>query len=199
MTHLATRATVRTLAVALALALVAGSALALHRGTEAVRAQRVGLPDRAAVLSAAFSALNNGDVDGAAGFFASNAVAINPALTGNCSQTTPCTDAAGIRQQLSKQVTNHQCRVLRSISVSGAVVTGQLEDRADPIRSNGIDYVLRDFIALVPTTEITFIATLDDAASPQTALNTAIAAGSAQPTNPPIPNPATPCAGVSAT
>jgi hypothetical protein len=156
-------------------------------------AQQMAPPDRAAVVSAYLGAINNGDVDGAAALFAGNAVFI----TANCSQAAPCTDAASIRQQLASDVAGHICRVLRSLTVSGAVVTGQLEIRNDVLRSRGIDYDLSDFIALVPTSQIAFYAAVDDTADPRNALNIAIRTGAAQPANPPIPNPPTPCAGLS--
>jgi len=193
MAHFARRAPVHILAIALVLALVAGSALALHGRTAPAGAQQAGPSDRAAVVTAYLSAVNNGDVDGAAALFAGNAVFI----TANCSPATPCTDAASIHQQLTSDAAGHICRVLRSLTVSGAVVTGQLEIRNDVLRSRGIDYDLSDFIALVPTSQITFYAAVDDVADPRNALNVAIRTGPAQPTNPPIPNPPTPCAGVS--
>ena len=59
--------------------------------------------------------------------------------------------------------------MLRSISVSGAVVTGQFELRNNASRSRGIDHVLVDFIALVPASQITLYAALSDVADPQTA------------------------------
>jgi hypothetical protein len=196
MAHLATRATVRTLAISLVLALVAGSALALHGRAAPARAQQVAPSDRAAVVSAFFSASNNGDVDGAAALFASNAVFISVQRGGNCSQSTPCTDSAGIHQVLTSAASIHFCIVLRSISVSGAVVTGQFELRNDASRSRGIDHVLVDFIALVPASQVTLYAALSDVADPQTALDGAIVAGT-RPAGTPISNPAAPCAGVS--
>lgn len=196
MARLATRATVRTLAISLALALVVGLALALHGRTVPANAQQVAPSDPAAVITAFFSARNNGDVDGAAALFASNAVYIGTLPTGNCSQAAPCTDSVGIHQQLTSNVANHTCWVLRSVTVSGAVVTGQLEIHNDTARADGIDHLMSDFIALVPAGQITFYANLLDVADPQTALFGAIGAGTAQQTNPPIPTPATPCAGV---
>src|SRR6266567_6397293 len=197
MVRLATRATVRTLAISLVLAFVAGSALALHGRTAPARAQQVAPSDRSAVVGAYFTAINNGDVDRAAAVFAGNAVFMGSSLRGNCSQAAPCTDSADIQQQLTRYVSSHDCRVLRSISVSGAVVTGQAELRSDNIRHNGVDHLMEDFIALVPAGQITFWANLIDLADPQTAWNHAINLGTAQPANPPIPNPATPCTGVS--
>src|SRR6476661_4867284 len=121
MPRLATRAIVRTLAISLVLALVAASALALHGRTAPATAQQAAPSDRSAVVSAYFSAINNGDVDRAAAVFAGDAVFIGSSLRGNCSHAAPCTDSAGIRQQLTRYVSSHDCRVLRSVSVSGAV------------------------------------------------------------------------------
>jgi hypothetical protein len=193
MAHFARRATVRSLALSLVLTLVVGSALAVHGRTAPARAQQVAPSDRAAVVTAYLGAVNNGDIDGAAALFADNAVFI----TANCSQAAPCTDAPSIRHQLASDVAGHICRVVRSLTVSGAVVTGQLEIRNDVLRSRGIDYDLSDFIALVPTSQMTFYAAVDDSADPRNALNVAIRTGAAQPVDPPIPNPATPCAGAS--
>jgi hypothetical protein len=159
-------------------------------------AQQVAPSDRAAVLGSYYSAVDNGDVDGASALFAGNAIFISTAVTGNCSQTTPCADASSIHQFIANVVAGHGCRLLRSVSVSGAVVTGQVEIANDNLRSRGIDYDVSDFIALVPINRIAFIANVDDIADPRNALNVAIIAGTAQPSSPPLPNPATPCAGV---
>jgi hypothetical protein len=166
--------------------------VALHFSAYPARAQQSAPSDRAAVLSALFTTVNNGDIGGAAAVFANNAVFIGALRAGNCSQSAPCTDPASIHQQLTSVAAIHTCFVLRSLDVSGAVVTGQLETHNDNIRANGIDYVLQDFIALVPAGQITFWANLTDIADPQTALNAAINAGT-QSARAPIPNPATPC------
>jgi hypothetical protein len=197
MARLATRATVCTLAISIVLALVVGSALALYGRTAPAQAQQVVQSDRAAVIEAYFNAINHGDVNGAAAAFASDAVFSGSSLRGNCSQSVPCTDSAGILQNLTRFVSSHDCRVLHTISVSGAVVTGQSELRSDNIRQNGVDHIMEDFIALVPAGQITYWSNLIDLADPQTALNHAINLGTVKPVNPPIPNPATPCAGVS--
>jgi ketosteroid isomerase-like protein len=191
----AIRATV--LAISLVLALVAGSALSLHGRTAPAMAQQIAPSDRSAVISEYFSAVNSGDVDRAAALFADDAIFIGSSLRGNCSQSVPCTDPAAIHEQITRYVTSHDCRVLRSVTVNGAVVTGQSELRSDNIRQNGVDHLREDFIALVPAGHIEFWANLIDLADPDTALNHAINLGIAQPVNPPIPNPATPCAGVS--
>jgi len=196
MARLATRATVPTLAISLVLALVAGSALALHGRTAPAKAQQVTPSDRASVVSAFFDAEVRGDVDAAVAQLADNGVFISARATGNCSQQAPCTDLASIRQNIQGTVAVSDLLTIRAIQVSGAVVTGQRETRSDLGRRNGIDRVLGTFIALVPRDKITFFANLDDAADPETALNAAITAGT-QPVGTPIPNPATPCAGVS--
>jgi len=196
MARLATRAMVRILATSLVLALLVGSILALHGKPAPATAQQVAPSDRAPVVAAFFSAVNNGDVEVAAALFAANAVFVSANPSGNCSQATPCTDSAGIHQQLTNAVSIHACNVPRSISVSGAVVTGQRENRDDNRRGIGIDHIAQGFIALVPAGQITFFAAPNDVADPHTALNAAIGAGT-QPAGTPIPNPATPCAGVS--
>jgi hypothetical protein len=76
-------------------------------------------------------------------------------------------------------------------------VFGQIEARADQIRANGIERTVQSFIAQVPLDKITFFTVLNDLTDPQTATQVAINAGTAQPDNPPIPTPATPCVGVS--
>ena len=186
----------RRLASALLAAGVLSLVLSIQWSARSAKAQQVAPSDRVAVLSALFSAVNTGDVDGAAALFASNAFFIGALQNGNCSRATPCTDSAGIHQQIASVVALHSCYVLRSVNVSGAVVTGQLETQNDTIRANGIDRVLQDFIALVPAGQITFWANLTDVADPRSALNIAITAGT-QPAGTPIPNPATLCAGVS--
>jgi hypothetical protein len=160
--------------------------------TEPAGAQQVGPSDRAAVLGSLVAAVNSGDADGAAALFANNAVFIGALRGGNCSQSTPCADAAAVHQQLQSVVAAHTCFRLRSLTVTGAIVTGQLETHSDNVRSNGVDHILQDFIALVPAGQLTFWANLSDVGDPQTALNSAVNAGT-QPAGTPIPTPATPC------
>jgi hypothetical protein len=187
------QAKVRSVIVSIMLSVLLGIGMS-HSGGSALAAgtQQVGLPDRVSVVIGLLTAVNNGDSDGAAALFASNAIFIGALRGGNCSQSTPCTDAAAIHQQLQSVVSAHTCFVLRSVSVSGAVVTGQLETHADNARSNGVDHILQDFTALVPAGQLTFFANLSDVADPQTALNVAINAGT-QTAGTPIPTPPTPC------
>jgi hypothetical protein len=189
---LARRPSLAPLVLFVVLALVVGLTLALRVGSAPAKAQEVGPSDRAAVIGAFFGALNSGDAEGAAALFATSAVLIGSNPNGNCKQVAPCTDSAGIHQYATGAVSAHQCRVLRTISVAGAVVTGQFEQRGDAPRSLGIGQFVDDFIALVPAGQITFYAALDDPADPQTAL--LLASTPAQPAGPPIPTPATPCA-----
>jgi hypothetical protein len=147
-------------------------------------------PDRISVVRSFINALSNWDIDGQVAAFADNAVFIGARATGNCSQQTPCTDPASIRQQAQGNIAIHPCYIIRAIQVSGAVVTGQLEDQSDTTRMNGIPRVLQDFIALVPNNKITFFANMNDIGDPLTALNAQITAGTAQPNGPAIPTPA---------
>ncbi len=151
--------------------------------------------ERLTVVSGYFDAYARGDVDEMLSAFADNAVFIGARLTGNCSYQTPCTDLAGIRQQLEGNVAVHSCQTIRNVEVSGAVVLGQFEDRNDGTRANGVERGLRSFIAQIPNDKITFYAVVFDTSDPQTAFHLAVAAGTqARPA--PLPNPETPCAGV---
>jgi hypothetical protein len=186
----------------LTISLVLGAILVLglfgpSRNTKPALAQQVAPSDRAAVLISSFTALNNGDGDGAVAFFASNAVFVGAARSsGTCTQAALCTDLAGIRQQLQNNVVAaHACFTLRSLTVSGAVVTGQRQVQNDATRKNGIDGDVEDFIALIPGSQITFFANLKNIGDPQPARDLAISAGT-QPAGTPISNPATPCASV---
>jgi ketosteroid isomerase-like protein len=186
---------VRRVAVSLVFAILVGVGLPSWQGpTKPARAQSVEPGDRAAVLTGLLTALNNGDLDGALALFADNAVFVGAARSGGtCSQATPCTDAAGIRQQLQNAVVgSHTCFTLRSLTVSGAVVTGQRDTRNDVTRRNGIDRDIEDFFALVPDGQITFWAAVKNVGDPETALDLAISAGT-QPPGTPIPAPGTPC------
>jgi ketosteroid isomerase-like protein len=186
---------VRRGAVALVFAILVGVGLpSWHGPAELARAQVVEPGDRAAVITGFLTALNNGDLDGAMTFFADNAVFVGAARSGGtCTQTTPCTDSAGIRQQLQNAVLNsHTCFTLRGLTVSGAVVTGQRETRNDVTRRNGIDRDIEDFFALVPTGQITFWAGVKNVGDPETALDLAISAGT-QPAGTLVPAPDTPC------
>ena len=150
-----------------------------------------GPSDRAAVLANLHAALNNWDLGGASALFAPSAVFVGAArANGTCTQASPCGDIAGIRQQLQDHVVgSHSCFALRSLTVSGAIVTGQREDRNDAVRQNGVDRDIEDFIALVPGNQITFFAALKNVGDAETARDLAISAGT-QPAGTPIPTPA---------
>ena len=151
--------------------------------------------ERLAVVSGFFDASSRGDADGAISAFADNAVFIGARVTGPCSPQTPCTDLASIRQQTDAAIANHICYTIRSVEVSGAVVLGQFEIRDDPSRAIGVERLLRSFIIQIPNDKISFYAALNDLSDPQTAFVVAVAAGTQAP-RAPLPNPATPCAGV---
>lgn len=194
MAHLVKRVLVRTLAIPLVLAVAVGSVLSLGGHTKPARAQQVAPADRAAVLTSLHAALSNGDLDGAMALFADNTVFIGAARAGSanapCTQSTPCTDLAGIRRQLQNNaIGSHSCFTLPSLTVSGAIVTGQRESRNDSARKNGIERDVEDFFAVVPGSQITFFVALKNVGDPQTALDLAISAGTAQPLAPPIPTP----------
>jgi hypothetical protein len=186
-------AMVRPLVIGAVLGTVLGSGMVAFPSPEPARAQQ---DPRAAVVSEYYAASARGDVDAALAVFTDNAVFIGVRATGNCSTRAPCTDLAGIRQQLEGNIAGHVCQVIRNIEVSGAVVHGQLEVRADPNRANGVERTLQAFMAVVPQDKITFLAMVFDVADPQTATQVAVTAGTQPPPGPPLPTPPTPCAGV---
>lgn len=191
MAALTKRATVGILAISLVLATILGfGVFSVHSDTEAVQAQRSA---RVAVVEAFVNAIASGDVDGAMAAFADDAFYIGANPTGTCSTQAPCTDLAGIRPQMQSNVGGHVCQTIRSIQVSGSVVFGTFEVRADRIRRGGIERVLNPFMLQIPEDKITFYAGRLDLTDPQTALFAAILAGTAEPTSQPLPNPATPC------
>ncbi len=143
---------------------------------------------RAAVVSGMLDAWSRGDVDGALSAFADDAVFIAARVTGPCAAQTPCNDLAGVRAQIEFAIGLHICQTLRSVQVSGSIVTGQFETRTDPDRANGVERLKRSFIAQIPNDKITFFAVLNDVSDPQTA--------GTQRVGVPLPNPETPCAGV---
>ncbi len=144
--------------------------------------------ERVAVVSRFLDAWSRGDVDEALSAFADNAIFIAARPTGPCGGQTPCTDLAGIRAQIEFAVGIHICQTLRNVQVSGSVVTGQFETRTDVDRANGVERVVRVFMAQIRDDKITFFAVLNDLTDPQTAGN--------QGPRAPLPNPETPCAGV---
>ena len=144
--------------------------------------------ERVAVVSRFLDAWSRGSVDEALSAFADNAIFIAARPTGPCGGQTPCTDLAGIRAQIEFAVGIHICQTLRNVQVSGSVVTGQFETRTDVDRANGVERVVRVFMAQIPNDKITFFAVLNDLTDPQTA--------GTRRADAPLPNPETPCAGV---
>ncbi len=145
--------------------------------------------ERVAVVSGFLDAWSRAEVDEALSAFDDNAVFIAARVTGPCAGGTPCTGLAGIREQLDFAVGLHICQTLRNVQVSGSVVTGQFETRTNVDRARGVERLKRSFIAQIPSDKITFFAVLNDLSDPQTA--------GTQTASAPLPNPETPCAGVS--
>ncbi len=183
---------VRPLTIMLLLATLLGLGLSFHGGTRPAQAQQA---NRVSVVLRWLDAEPLGDLNTAVAQFADNAVFIGPTPTGNCSEQTPCTDVAGISQQIQGNITTHNCTTLRNIQVAGAVVTGEREIQNDVIRAHGVQRILQSFIAVVPQDQMTFFAGVFDVADPQTALNVDINAGR-QPAGTPLSAPTTPCPGL---
>jgi len=152
--------------------------------------------DRTPALIRWWDAEDRGDVDTAVAQFAEPAVYIGTMPTGNCSAQTPCTDLAGIRQQIQRNVGVHFCTSIRWLQVSGAVVTGEREIYSDYDHSIGVERIVQNFIAVVTQDKITFTAGVLNLGDPETAFAAAIDAGT-QPALPPILGPTTPCAALS--
>jgi hypothetical protein len=166
----------------------------LLRGTAPLQArpQQVDLR-RAAIVQQYFTALAAGDVDGALALFAPNAEFIGSRPTGNCSAHSPCTELAGIRQQLDANLAlGHHCQVATSLEVVGSTVLGRTLLRNDAIRARGIERILQTFLAQVPEDQITALYLVQDLTDPQTVTDLAILAGTQAPA-PPLPTPDPPC------
>jgi len=148
--------------------------------------------DRVAVVQAYFNAQNAGDVDGALAYFTDTAVFQAASGTGACSQRVPCTDPTGVRAQIANNVRIHDCKLIRTMVASGAVVSGSMEERNDPMRGTGVERTLQGFLAQVPDQQIALMVIVNDVADPATELSDAIRAGE-QPAQAPIPNPTAPC------
>lgn len=181
-----TQQPVRKWGIALVAATFSGLALLTTVGNPSpVAAQQ---PERLAVVSGLLDAWSRGAVDEALSAFADDAVFIAARATGPCATKTPCTGLEDVRRQIDFGVGIHICQTLRTATVSGSVVLGQLEARTDTDRANGVERLQRSFIAQVPNDKITFFAVLNDLSDPQTAGTLGSRA--------PLPNPETPCAGV---
>jgi hypothetical protein len=190
----ARRFSLAPLATSLVLAFSLGLGIPQVRGAaQSAHAQET---DRASALLRWWDAEDRGDIDTAVAQFADGAVYIGTMPSGNCSAQTPCTDLAGIRQQIQRNGTIHFCTSIHWLQVSGAVVTGEREIYSDYDHSIGVERIVQDFIAVVPQDKITFIAGVLNVGDPETALAAAIDAGTQQAGTPILP-PTTPCAAVS--
>jgi len=178
------------------LALAVGLTLTVRGEPARVSAQQVAPPDRGAVVTAFLNAENNADVDGAVAQFADRTYYVRGAPMGACSQQTPCTDLAGVRQLFQSDVAGHDCWSLHWMQVSGAVVTGEAELRNDAVRATGVERIVLDFFALVPQDKITSYASVANVADADSALYAATLAGT-QSGGTPIPAPTTACSPVS--
>jgi hypothetical protein len=125
--------------------------------------------DKVSVLLQRWDAENHGDIDGSVAQFADNSVYIGTAIMGICNMRTPCTDLDGIRVQIARNVNLNFCTTIRSLLVSGSVVTGEREISSDFDYSIGIKRVVQDFIAVVQDGQITFTAGALNASDPDTA------------------------------
>src|SRR4051794_21807087 len=150
--------------------------------------------ERLAVVSGYFDATARGDVDEALSAFTDDAVFIGVG-GGGCPRQAPFTDLAENRRQIEGNPAIPPRQTIRNVEVSGTIVLGQLEARADNRRARGVERELRSFIAEIPNDKITFFAVVNDLSDPLTAFSVAVAAGTEAP-RAPLPNPATPCAGV---
>jgi hypothetical protein len=201
MKRVAGRPSLLSAGLSVVLTLVVGLALALQARTAPARAQQPAgaVSTRAAAVSGFFAAEGIGDADAAVAEFAPNGIWAAAAATESCYRATPCTDPAGIRAQLlNHNISIHACHTIVELDVAGAVITGRMEDRNDMTRAHGVEHTIQSFLALVPQDKITYLVIVNDVGDPSNALNAAIGAGT-QPAGMPIPNPATPCAGVAAT
>ena len=181
---------VRTLATAVLLGTTLAVALSgFGTNPDSASAQQ---SERAAIAIGFFAAQARGDLDAAVAAFAPNGVFIGARASGACSPITPCTDPAGIRDQIQGNLDIHNCQTVRSVQVAGSVVTGQLEARNDVVRANGIERASQTFLMQIPADRITLFVNVNDMTDAQTLLNAAINAGTQQ-ARVPLPNPATPC------
>jgi hypothetical protein len=180
------------LVVAGAFLISAAVATGLQLGVQRADAQSVDA-NRAAVLLQRFDALNRGDVDAYMAAVPMAPFAVGSGATGACSQATPCSDRDAIRAYVMPiMATPHLCETVTSIGVNGSIVTGRIEVRSDTARARGIERTVSWFMADVRDGLIYSYFLRNDLADPQTALNAAITAGTAQPA-PSMPTPDPPC------
>jgi hypothetical protein len=194
MTYAMKRSGIRSLAIIPVLAIVLGlGLLSLHARTRPVQAQ-VADPDRAAVILNWYAARNQGDLNAAAAMFADNTFFVSSALAGTCSLQAPCHDPASALPSLqaSDAGNSHGCLTVTSIQVDGSIVTGRTEVRNDALRSRGVERSITAFMAEVRDGKIVSLFQRADQGDTLTALNGAIAAGTAQ-AGTPIPTPNSVC------
>ena len=191
----AIRRLVRLAAVSLVLAIVFGSGLVvqLRQHTSSAHAQVADL-SRAQVILDWAAARNRGDNAAVAALFADKTIYITAARVG-CTWQTPCYDRASVLQSLpnlTAALAGNICLTVTTIQVTGSIVTGRLEARNDSQRAIGIERTIIAFMAEVRDGQIFAFLHRSDLADPQTALNAAVLAGTAQPGTP-IPTPASLC------
>jgi len=190
-----TRRFVRLAAVSLVLAIVFGTGLVvqLRQHTSSAHAQVADL-SRAQVILDWAAGRNSGDNAAVAALFADKTIYIAGTPVG-CTWQTPCYDRASVLQSLPSlavALKGNACLTVTTIQVSGSIVTGRLEARNDSQRAIGIERTIGAIMAEVRDGQIFAFAGRADLADPQTALNAAILAGTAQPGTP-IPTPNPPC------
>ncbi len=190
-----TRRFVRLAAVFLVLAILFGTGLVaqLRQHTNSAQAQVADL-SRAQVILDWAALRNSGDNAALASLFAENTFYITAASVG-CTPQTPCYDRASVLQSLPSlaiALAGHACLKITTIQVRGSIVTGTFEGRNDGLRAHGIERTMNAFMAEVQDGQIIFFVHHNDSADPQTALNIAITAGTAQPGTP-IPTPDSLC------
>jgi ketosteroid isomerase-like protein len=190
-----TRRFVRLAAVSLVLAIVFGTGLVvqLRQHTNSAHAQ-VADPSRAQVILDWAAARNRSDNAATAALFADNTFYISAAPQ-SCTTQTPCYDRASVLQSLpnlAAALAGNACLTVTTIQVSGSIVTGRFEARNDAQRARGVERSVVAFMAEVRDGQIIAFVHRYDSADPQTALSTAIAAGTAQPGTP-IPTPNSLC------
>ena len=190
-----TRRFVRLAAVSLVLAIVFGTGLVvqLRQHTSSAHAQ-VADPSRAQVILDWAAARNRGDNTATAALFAETTFYISAAPQA-CNTQTPCYNRAAVLQSLpdlAVALAGNACLTVTTIQVSGSIVTGRFEARNDTQRSRGVERSIVGFMAEVRDGQIIAFVHRFDTADPQTALSTAIAAGTAQP-GAPIPTPNSLC------
>ena len=122
--------------------------------------------DRLAIVVETLVAANRGDVAGAMGWFAEDAVLISgPA----CTLQQPCQGTAAIQSALAGNAPVHTTITVIEAEVIGSAVVGRWEVRNDRLATIGVDRLVEVFIAQVPQDAITLFLSSYDFTDPQTA------------------------------